>query len=151
VRKDGGPDGRGVGFYFRNVTELLLFGVKESMRTLQPGRSQVNIVVTRKEEHSRTPDSVYDLIRGCSPGPYIELFARQRIDGWEQWGNEVDAYEGKRAVVKGYNGWSVPREETPALPLGTRHPPRASHGERTTPRLTPAHVRPGPPDPPEPE
>jgi hypothetical protein len=39
VRKDGGPDGRGVGFYFRNVTELILFGIKgKNARTLAPGR-----------------------------------------------------------------------------------------------------------------
>ena len=38
IRKDGGPDGRGVGFYFRNVTELLLFGVRgQNARTLAPG------------------------------------------------------------------------------------------------------------------
>jgi Transcriptional activator, adenine-specific DNA methyltransferase len=37
IRKDGGPDGRGVGFYFRNVTELVLFGIRGHMRTLQPG------------------------------------------------------------------------------------------------------------------
>ena len=98
VRKDGGPDGRGVGFYFRNVTELLLFGIKGSIRTLPPGRSQVNIVVTRKEEHSRKPDSVYSLIRACSPGPYVELFARQRVEGWDQWGDEVDSYEENRPV-----------------------------------------------------
>ena len=55
IRKDGGPDGRGVGFYFRNVTELLLFGVKGSMRTLKPGRTQVNLFATRKQEHSRKP------------------------------------------------------------------------------------------------
>src|SRR5207249_5261830 len=78
VRKDGGPDGRGVGFYFRNVTELLLFGVKGSFRTLAPGRRQVNIMISRKEEHSRKPDDVYQLIQRCSPGPYLELFARQR-------------------------------------------------------------------------
>ena len=48
VRKDGGPDGRGVGFYFRNVTELLLFGVRGSLRTLEPGRTQVNLLATRK-------------------------------------------------------------------------------------------------------
>ena len=48
IRKDGGPDGRGVGFYFRNVTELILFGVRGSMRTLQPGRTQVNLLSTRK-------------------------------------------------------------------------------------------------------
>jgi N6-adenosine-specific RNA methylase IME4 len=88
IRKDGGPDGRGVGFYFRNVTELLLFGLRGSMRTLQPGRTQVNIVPTRKREHSRKPDELYDLIERCSPGPYVELFARFRREGWDQWGNE---------------------------------------------------------------
>ena len=92
VRKDGGPDGRGVGFYFRNVTELLLFGIKGKMRTLDPGRRQVNILISRKEEHSKKPDSVYDLIERCSPGPYCELFSRQRMAGWTHWGNEVDSY-----------------------------------------------------------
>ncbi|MEM8944494.1 MAG: MT-A70 family methyltransferase [Planctomycetota bacterium] len=88
VRKDGGPDGRGVGFYFRNVTELILFGVRGSMRTLQPGRTQVNLFPTRKREHSRKPDEVYEIIEACSPGPYLELFARFSRDGWDQWGNE---------------------------------------------------------------
>lgn len=88
VRKDGGPDGRGVGFYFRNVTELLLFGVKGSLRTLQPGRTQVNLFATRKREHSRKPDEVFDIIEECSPGPYLELFARFPRPGWNQWGNE---------------------------------------------------------------
>jgi N6-adenosine-specific RNA methylase IME4 len=88
IRKDGGPDGRGVGFYFRNVTELLLFGVRGSMRTLAPGRRQVNFLATRKREHSRKPDEIYDLIESCSPGPYLELFARFKREGWSQWGNE---------------------------------------------------------------
>lgn len=88
IRKDGGPDGRGVGFYFRNVTEILLFGLRGSMRTLQPGRTQVNMIATRKREHSRKPDEVYNLIEQCSPGPYVELFARFRREGWDQWGNE---------------------------------------------------------------
>ena len=88
IRKDGGPDGRGVGFYFRNVTELLLFGLRGSMRTLQPGRTQVNLISTRKREHSRKPDEIYDLIEECSPGPRLELFARFGRKGWDQWGNE---------------------------------------------------------------
>jgi N6-adenosine-specific RNA methylase IME4 len=71
VRKDGGPDGRGVGFYFRNVTELLLFGVRgKNARTLQPGRTQVNIMSTRKREHSRKPDEQYDLIQDCRTGRF---------------------------------------------------------------------------------
>jgi N6-adenosine-specific RNA methylase IME4 len=88
VRKDGGPDGRGVGFYFRNVTELILFGVRGSMRTLDPGRTQVNLFPTRKREHSRKPDEIYQIVESCSPGPYLELFARFPQSGWDQWGNE---------------------------------------------------------------
>ena len=92
VRKDGGPDGRGVGFYFRNVTELLLFGVKGNWRTLQPGRTQVNILISRKRDHSRKPAAVYDLIERCSSGPYLELFARHRVEGWMQWGDELETH-----------------------------------------------------------
>lgn len=90
VRKDGGPDGRGVGFYFRNVTELILFGVKGGMRTLPPGRRQVNFIATRKREHSRKPDELYDIIECCSAGPFVELFARYPRRGWAAWGQEAD-------------------------------------------------------------
>jgi N6-adenosine-specific RNA methylase IME4 len=94
VRKDGGSDGRGVGFYFRNVTELVLFGVRGSnARTLAPGRRQVNYLASRKREHSRKPDELYDIIEACSPGPYLELFARGRRPSWVSWGNQADDYE----------------------------------------------------------
>jgi len=106
IRKDGGPDGRGVGFYFRNVTELLLFGIRGKMRTLQPGRTQVNILKTRKQEHSRKPDEMYDIIEACSPGPFLELFARERRKGWTQWGDELDTYLHTRPIDKSYNGHS---------------------------------------------
>lgn len=91
VRKDGGSDGRGVGFYFRNVTELILFGTRgKHARTLAPGRRQVNLLATRKREHSRKPDEQYDIIEACSPGPYMELFARGIRPGWTVWGNQAD-------------------------------------------------------------
>ena len=95
VRKDGGSDGRGVGFYFRNVTELLLFGViGKNARTLAPGRSQVNMIQTRKREHSRKPDEQYELIESCSSGPYFEMFGRGVRKGWTTWGNQADeSYE----------------------------------------------------------
>lgn len=102
VRKDGGPDGRGVGFYFRNVTELLLFGIKGRMRTLDPGRTQTNIVISRKEEHSKKPGDVYRIIRECSPGPFLELFARERMPGWTSWGDQVDTYAAPDYPI--YNG-----------------------------------------------
>jgi N6-adenosine-specific RNA methylase IME4 len=91
IRKDGGSDGRGVGFYFRNVTEILLFGVRgKNARTLAPGRSQVNYLATRKREHSRKPDEQYDLIEACSRGPFLELFARGTRPGWTYWGDQAD-------------------------------------------------------------
>lgn len=93
IRKDGGPDRRGVGFYFRNVTEMLLFGVRgKNARTLAPGRSQENIIISPKREHSRKPDEQYRLIEACSPGPYLELFARGARPGWFAWGNQAEAY-----------------------------------------------------------
>ena len=92
IRKDGGSDGRGVGFYFRNVTELILFGTRgKNARTLDPGRTQVNLVATRKREHSRKPDEQYELIESCSPGPYLEMFGRGVRKGWSTWGNQADA------------------------------------------------------------
>lgn len=107
-RKDGGPDGRGVGFYFRNVTEMLLFGVRGSMRTLQPARSQVNMIETRKREHSRKPDEQYALIEACSPGPYLELFARHARHGWTGWGDEADpAVVPRGKAHRGYTGGSI--------------------------------------------
>ncbi len=93
IRKDGGPDGRGVGFYFRNVTELVLFGTRGNLRTLRPGRRQVNIIMSRKREHPRKPDELYDIIEQCSPGPYLELFARHFRPGWVQWGDEAPGME----------------------------------------------------------
>lgn len=91
LRKDGGSDGRGVGFYFRNVTELLLFGIRgKNARTLAPGRRQVNYMGTRKREHSRKPDEQYAIIEACSPGPFLELFARGTRANWTTWGNQAD-------------------------------------------------------------
>ena len=112
-RKDGGPDGRGVGFYFRNVTEILLFGVRGSMRTLAPARRQVNMIETRKREHSRKPDEQYELIEACSPGPHLELFARHPRKGWSVWGDEsLEEVEPRGKVHRGYAGGPI---DTPDL------------------------------------
>jgi N6-adenosine-specific RNA methylase IME4 len=93
VRKDGGPDGRGVGFYFRNVTEVLLFGTRgKNTRTLRPGRSQVNLIRSRKREHSRKPDEQYEIIEACSWGPRIELFGRGERSSWSVWGDQSNSY-----------------------------------------------------------
>ena len=94
IRKDGGPDGIGVGFYFRNVTEVLLFGVRgKNARTRAAGRRQVNFMATRKREHSRKPDEQYDIIESCSTGPFLEMFARGNRPKWSCWGNQAEEYE----------------------------------------------------------
>lgn len=100
IRKDGGPDGRGVGFYFRNVTEILLFGVRgPSARTLAPGRRQVNYIAETKREHSRKPEGQYAIIESCSPGPYLEMFARHERPGWVSCGDQS-----KQFVAPGLTG-----------------------------------------------
>jgi len=111
TRKDGGPDGRGVGFYFRNVTELVLFGTRGQLRTLAPGRRQVNILSTRKREHSRKPDELYDVIENCSPGPYLELFARHGRPGWSQWGNELQPHLADASHSQANSGPVTPNDE----------------------------------------
>lgn len=116
IRRDGGPDGRGVGFYFRNVTELLLFGVRgPNARTAVAGRTQVNFLATRKREHSRKPDEQYPLIEACSTGPYLELFARGPRAGWTVWGNQSLDYQ---PDWKTYANHSQ-SETTQDLPPGT--------------------------------
>jgi N6-adenosine-specific RNA methylase IME4 len=116
IRKDGGPDGRGVGFYFRNTTEMVLFGVRGKLRTREAGRRQVNYLSTRKQEHSRKPDELYDIIDACSPDPRLELFARGRRPGWVQWGNQVDDYAPDWPTYE--------HNSAKTLPNGKGHPKR---------------------------
>lgn len=110
IRKDGGSDGRGVGFYFRNVTEVILFGVRgKNARTLAPGRSQVNYIESRKREHSRKPDEQYKLIEDCSPGPFLEMFSRGTRKNWTVWGNQADDdYSPSWATYSHHSGACAP-------------------------------------------
>jgi N6-adenosine-specific RNA methylase IME4 len=121
VRKDGGPDGRGVGFYFRNVTEPVLFGVRGNLRTLPPGRRQVNFLASQKREHSRKPEEIFPIIEACSPGPYLELFARYPRPGWQVWGNEADTDivpRGRQYRAYGLEqGQEAPTPTVPATPM----------------------------------
>ena len=90
------------------------------MRTLPPGRTQVNIFSTRKREHSRKPDEIYDIIEACSPGPYLEIFARFKRRGWKQWGNED---------VEENSTYGVARRKGHSNPAGRDYePPRGYEG-----------------------
>src|SRR5437867_245466 len=104
VRKDGGSDGRGVGFYFRNVTELILFGVRgKNARTLSPGRRQVNLLATRKREHSKKPDEQYALIEGAAPRPILNCL------------RAAGAKDGRRGAIKRTN--AIARRGKPMLTI----------------------------------
>lgn len=125
IRKDGGPDGRGVGFYFRNVTEIVLFGVRgKNARTLAPGRRQVNFLATQKREHSRKPDELYPIVEACSPGPRLELFARGVRPGWRLWGNQAD--ESYEPTWKTYANHSQSDKPDPDETSKTESPRRRS-------------------------
>ncbi|RIS62540.1 MT-A70 family methyltransferase [Mycobacteroides abscessus] len=95
TRLDGEPDGSGVGFYFRNATESLLFGVRGSLRTLPAARSMTNVIAARRREHSRKPTEAYHLIEQASAGPRLELFAREGRPGWTVWGDESEGVSGR--------------------------------------------------------
>ena len=108
IRKDGGPDRRGVGFYFRNVTEMILFGVRgKNIRTLPPGRSQANIIASRKREHSRKPEEQYEIIESCSWGPYLELFGRGSRRGWKTFGDQAEDYSPDWNTYKNHSQQAV--------------------------------------------
>jgi hypothetical protein len=80
--------------------------------------------MTRKQEHSHKPDEIYPIIEACSPAPYLELFARERVKGWTQWGDQVDSYE--PPPFKAYV-WSTNLDHSsssPSLPKATGSRPR---------------------------
>ncbi len=111
IRKDGGSDGRGVGFYFRNVTELILFGVRgKNARTLAPGRRQVNLLATRKREHSRKPDEQYDIIEVMQLRALSLSSSRAAGERVGQLGaikpTTITAQRGRRTRITRGRGWS---------------------------------------------
>tara|TARA_R100001163_G_scaffold41546_1_gene31437 strand:- start:144 stop:563 length:420 start_codon:yes stop_codon:yes gene_type:complete len=85
--KDGTPI-MGMGYYFRGCTEHIIFGIKN--KKLCKNKSTKNIVFANQRKHSQKPDEVKKLIVNSSGDlPRIELFARNKTEGWDVWGNEV--------------------------------------------------------------
>jgi N6-adenosine-specific RNA methylase IME4 len=79
----------GLGAYLRNQTEHLLLGVRG--RAPIQFRSQGSWFYAPVQEHSHKPEEQYAIVERCSPGPYLELFARRTRPGWDVWGNEVSS------------------------------------------------------------
>jgi N6-adenosine-specific RNA methylase IME4 len=79
----------GVGNYFRGSTEHVLFGVKGSLQLL---RSDVGtwFQAPRPGRHSAKPPEFFKMVEECSPGPWLEMFARETRPGWVSWGAEIE-------------------------------------------------------------
>ena len=78
----------GMGNYFRGSTEQVLFGVRGSLPLLRHDAGTW-FAAERPGPHSGKPDDFYKLVETCSPGPWLEMFARQKRNGWASWGAEV--------------------------------------------------------------
>jgi N6-adenosine-specific RNA methylase IME4 len=78
----------GMGNYYRGSTEQVLFGVRGSLGLL---RSDMGtwFQARRPGPHSAKPDEFYRMVETCSPGPWLEMFARQSRPGWTAWGAEA--------------------------------------------------------------
>ncbi len=101
VRADGGSDGSGWASTSATVTEPVLFGPPGPPTHARPRRRQVNLLASRKREHSRKPDELYDVVKACSPGPYLELCARYARPGRVAWGDEADSRRPREARTRG--------------------------------------------------
>jgi len=79
----------GLGNYLRNQTEHVLLGTRGKAPVLF--RGQGTWFYAPLQEHSHKPEEQYAIIERCSPGPYLELFARRQRPGWDAWGNQVSS------------------------------------------------------------
>lgn len=87
----------GLGYWLRGQTEHLLLAIKGNPRSRMAGphgatgKSWSTLVYAKREEHSKKPEIFYTLIEDISEPPRLELFARNKREGWDVWGNEVDS------------------------------------------------------------
>lgn len=86
----------GLGFYLRGQHELCLIGKRGKPSHSIQGKSRAgrfippSVIHAKRNEHSKKPDEMYDIIEGFSKGPYLEMFARSKRPGWDSWGNEIE-------------------------------------------------------------
>lgn len=88
TKKDSTPSMK-MGYYYRGATEHILFCVRGKLKLIGPPRPTAYLAP--REEHSTKPQLFYDLAMEQSPGPYLELFARKKKEGWDAWGNQVES------------------------------------------------------------
>lgn len=84
----------GLGQYFRGMTEHCLFGVRGNPGYKLIGGKRYQgrtLIQAPRTEHSRKPAALRVMAGEVSPAPYLELFAREEVIGWDTWGNEVES------------------------------------------------------------
>lgn len=84
----------GMGYYTRQNSEICLIGVKKDKnKRIKPQvKNILSVVHSPRREHSQKPDEIRDyIVKICGDLPRIELFARQKVEGWDAWGNEIES------------------------------------------------------------
>lgn len=98
----------GTGYIVRGNPEILLIATRGKPRFAVKPRA---LIIAPRREHSRKPDCVRRDIERASPGPRIELFARQAAPGWSSWGNQTDRFDAPANPAMGER-----QHEHPATP-----------------------------------
>ena len=88
IRQVDGQPSMKMGYYYRGATEHCLFCVRGSLRLCGPAHSTA--ILQPRTSHSVKPEYFYSMVEQQSPGPYLELFARRKRNGWDTFGNEID-------------------------------------------------------------
>ena len=90
TNKKNGKPFFGIGYYTKSNCEVCLIGVKG--KPIVVSNKVSSVIIAPREEHSKKPDIVRDkIVELCGDLPRIELFARQKAEGWDVWGNEVES------------------------------------------------------------
>ena len=79
----------GMGNYFRGQTEHIAFGVRGSLQLSVKDAATLLPTWNRGGKHSEKPSEIHRFIERCSPGPYLELFGRKRVNNWRIWGADA--------------------------------------------------------------
>lgn len=77
----------GMGFWFRGQVEPCLMGIRGQVKAFRCQKP--NFIQSKVRKHSQKPDQLYGMIESLGISPKIELFARNKRQGWDTWGNEV--------------------------------------------------------------
>lgn len=84
--------GIGMGHYFRNNTEHVVFATRGRLPVLRHN-CPTSFTAPKTKKHSEKPEVFFDIVTSMSPGPYLEMFARAERAGWALWGNQAPESE----------------------------------------------------------